>query len=311
MANKFKYIFIILFVFLSNLSSFDLIQALPADFKYDKNKALLGKKLFHDTMLSRDNTISCATCHIIASGGDDNLKYSFGIDNQEGVINSPTLLNSRYNFSQMWDGRAKDLKTQVSLPIENPIEMGFSMDKLALRLKKDNFYISRFNEVYEDGLTKENIIDAIVEFEKALVTPNSKFDKYLNGDKKALNKEELEGFKLFKEYGCISCHNGLNIGGNLYQKVGILQEYMGDKNSTGRYGVTGKKKDLYYFKVPSLRNIALSAPYLHDGSRETLEDVVEFMMIYQLGMIPDKDEIKKIVIFLKTFTGDTPKIMDE
>lgn len=310
MTGQVRYIFISLCILLHNLLAFDLIEPLPTDFKYDEKKALLGKKLFHDTLLSRDYTISCATCHNISDGGDDNLKYSVGIDAQEGVINSPTVLNSKYNFLQMWDGRAKNLIEQASIPLENPLEMDITMKEVLKRLKKDNFYSLMFKEIYEDGITGANVIDAIVEFESALVTPNSKFDKYLNGDKTALNEEELEGFALFQENGCVSCHNGINIGGNLYQKVGILKRYVGDKNSTGRYNITNKDKDLYYFKVPTLRNIDLTAPYLHDGSRKNLEDIVSFMMIYQVGIIADTDEIKKIVTFLKTLTGDTPKIME-
>ncbi len=292
------------------LNANDTIVPLPTDFKYDKEKALLGKKLFYDTLLSGNNTISCASCHILEDGGDDNLQYSFGIDGKVGNINSPTVLNARYHLSQFWDGSAKNLKEQARGPIHNPIEMGSSMDEVVRKLQLNTNYISHFNKIYKDGLTKNNILDAIAEFEKALVTPNSKFDKYLKGDQNSLTKNEKDGFALFKENGCISCHNGINIGSNLYQKIGILKTYIGENNIQGRYNVTLKDKDRYFFKVPTLRNIALTAPYLHDGSKDSLKAVVKFMMMYQLGIVPKEEEIDKIVLFLKTLTGDIPKILE-
>ena len=288
----------------------DLIEPIPLELDYDKPKALLGKKLFHDKRLSRDNTISCESCHRLEEGGDDNLQYSFGVDGQVGTINSPTVFNAHYNFVQFWDGRAKDLKAQARHPIENPIEMGISMDIVLKKLQQDVGYRSQFKALYDDGLTKDNILDAIVEFEKALITPNARFDQYLRGDKTALTQEEREGFELFKENGCISCHNGVNIGGNLYQKVGIMKTYIDDQNIQGRYSITKNEKDKYFFKVPTLRNIALTEPYLHDGSQKSLEEVVKFMLRYQLGMPSEKDEIKKITAFLRTLTGENPKIMD-
>ncbi|NOQ32329.1 MAG: c-type cytochrome [Helicobacteraceae bacterium] len=302
-------LYVLVIALFTSLLQADLISPLPTDTKYDQKKALLGKKLFNDPRLSADDTISCASCHLLEDGGDDNIKFSFGINAQEGVINSPTVFNSRYNLSQFWDGRAQDLQAQASQPIHNPIEMGSNMDEVLSKLKKDPEYSVEFKSIYKDAITKENITDAIAEFEKALVTPNSKFDQYLRGDKTALNKEEKEGYKLFKENGCIACHNGINIGGNLYQKVGILKTYVDKKNTLGRYNVTKKEKDKYFFKVPTLRNIELTAPYLHDGSQKNLFDIVNFMTLYQIGMVPDKEEVKKIVSFLKTLTGETPKIM--
>ena len=286
------------------------IQPIPVDFKYDKEKAILGKKLFHDARLSKDNSVSCSSCHMLQDGGDDNLQFSFGINGQLGNINSPTVLNSRYNLAQFWDGRTKDLKEQAAAPIANPIEMGSSISEVLKKIKKDSKYKKEFKKLYENGLTEENILDAIAEFEKALVTPNSRFDKYLRGETTALTKIEIEGYELFKSNGCISCHNGVNIGSNLYQKVGILKTYIDEFNTLGRYNVTKKKRDKYYFKVPTLRNIELTAPYLHDGSKLNLIEIVKFMMIYQLGIIPDEKDILKIVAFLKTLTGETPKILD-
>ena len=305
-----KYFFLFLLFTLNNLTANELITPIPNNFTYDKQKAFLGKKLFHDLRLSANDTISCASCHIIEIGGDDNAKFSTGINGQVGNINSPTVLNSRYSLSQFWDGRAKDLKEQAIQPIHNPVEMGSSMNQVISKLKKDKEYKKLFLKSYRDGITANNIADAIAEFEKALVTPNSRFDKYLKGDKEAITSEEKEGFELFKSNGCISCHNGVNIGGNLYQKVGIAKQYSANDN-LGRYNITKKEKDKYFFKVPSLRNIELTAPYLHDGSKETLTKAVKFMTIYQLGKMPTDKEINKIVLFLKTLTAPTPKIMEQ
>ena len=309
LVNSFKILFFMLFFI--QLTATEKIKPLPLDYKYDKEKAILGKKLFYDVRLSRDDTISCSSCHILEAGGDDNIQFSLGINAQLGNINSPTVFNSRYNFSQFWDGRVKNLKEQASVPITNPIEMGSSMNQVISKLKNDKEYIKQFKKLYSDGLTKDNILEAIVEFEKALVTPNSKFDKYLKGDANSLTLIEKEGYELFKINGCISCHNGVNIGSNLYQKIGILRTYIDEKNTLGRYNITKDEDDKYYFKVPTLRNIALTSPYLHDGSIEILEETVTFMTSYQLGIFPDKLEIKKIVAFLKTLTGETPKVLDE
>ena len=302
-----KYVLTLL-VLIIKINAVELITPIPANFEYDLKKALLGKALFHDVRLSANNTISCASCHIIEAGGDDNSKFSIGINGQVGNINSPTVLNSRYNLSQFWNGRAKDLKDQASQPVHNPVEMGSSMDEVVSKLKEDKKYKKLFMQIYKSDITADNITDAIAEFEKALVTPNSRFDKYLRGDKEAISSYEKEGFELFKSNGCISCHNGVNIGGNLYQKVGIVMDYTENKD-LGRYEVTKKEKDKYFFKVPSLRNIELTAPYLHDGSKESLYKAIKFMMVYQLGNIPAETEIKKIMVFLKTLSAPTPKIM--
>lgn len=288
-----------------------LIVPIPINIEYDKEKAFLGQKLFSDTRLSKDNSISCESCHLLNQGGDDNIQYSFGINGQIGEINSPTVFNARFNLSQFWDGRSIDLKDQAQHPIANPVEMGSSLEEVISKLEKDGEFKAEFTKVYSEGFTKDSITDAIAEFEKALVTPNSRFDQFLRGDKHAITQFEKDGFKLFKENGCISCHNGINIGGNLYQKVGVLINYRDAKNQLGRFNVTRLEKDKYLFKVPTLRNIADTAPYLHDGTVETLDDIVKFMIMYQVGMIPDDLEIKKISAFLKTLSGQTPKILEE
>jgi len=286
----------------------DLITPIPQKIDYDSSKASLGKKLFFDTRLSKNDTISCANCHILEDGGDDNLPVSFGIDGKTGLRNSPTVFNAVYNYSQFWDGHAKSLAEQVQGPVHNPVEMGTNFKEIIPKLNQDKEYKTQFAKIYKDGITPQNIADVIAEFEKALTTPNSRFDKYLRGDKKALSKEEIEGYKLFKEYGCISCHNGVNMGGNLLQKIGVVKEFIHE--DFGLYNITKKEEDRYYFKVPSLRNVAITAPYFHDGRIPTLEKAVEKMMAHQVGFVLKEKEFENVIKFLKTLTGETPKILD-
>jgi cytochrome c peroxidase len=273
----------------------------------DVKKAELGKKLFFDTMLSRDKTINCASCHILQDGGDDNLPSSFGIHGQKGPINSPTVFNAVFNFRQFWNGRVADLQAQAAGPIENPKEMGYNFKELIARLNKTP-YKQQFNAIYQDGITKENITNAIAEYEKTLITPNSPFDRYLKGDKHAITQEQKEGYELFKTKGCIACHHGVNIGGNMYNKFGVFQ----DSNTTnfGKYDITHKERDKFFFKVPSLRNIAKTAPYFHDGRTYSLKTAVYTMAKYQLGRKITPQEVDKIVAFLKSLNGELPKSIE-
>jgi cytochrome c peroxidase len=286
-----------------------VLKPLPLKVTVDARKVQLGKKLFFDTKLSRDNTISCATCHDLKNGGDDGMRSSFGINGQKGNINAPTVYNAVYNFRQFWDGRAKDLKEQALGPIVDPLEMGNTVDNAIKTLSKDPAYVASFNAIYPDGITKENLADAIAEFEKRLVTPNAPFDRYLRGDKNAISRQAERGYKLFKYKGCIICHNGMNIGGNLYNKFGIYK----DANTTqlGRYNITKRESDKFVFKVPSLRNVSRTAPYMHDGRFRTLEEAVKFMAHYQLGRLMEKDEVDAVVAFLKTLDGELPSIVKE
>jgi len=285
----------------------DAIKPIPHDIKVDARKVQLGKKLFFDSILSRDGTISCATCHDLQNGGDDGMKFSRGINGQIGNINSPTVYNAVFNFRQFWDGRAKDLKEQVFGPIENPVEMGHSMDLTVKVLKKSSAYIKAFNAIYPDGITHNNVADAIAEFEKALITPDSPFDRYLRGDKEAISQKAKEGYQLFESKGCIVCHHGVNIGGNFYNKFGIYKD--ANSSNLGRYNITKYEEDKYVFKVPSLRNIALTSPYMHDGRMNTLKDAVEFMTEHQLGRYMGPGETDAIVVFLKSLTGEVPAIV--
>ncbi len=279
------------------------IEPLPLKAEYDEKIAALGKQLFFDPMLSKDGTISCATCHHLENGGDDNLKFSFGINGQEGVINSPTVYNAVYNFRQFWDGKAKDLQEQAIGPIENPIEMGNSFENLIKTLNASK-YKKQFELLYSEGITKETITHAIAEYEKALTTPNAPFDQYLRGDKNAISDNQKEGYALFKSKGCISCHHGQNVGGNLYNKFGVIEN--AKSADLGRYNVTKKDRDRYFFKVPSLRNVAMTSPYFHDGRTASLDEAVKMMARYQLGQPVSEEEVMKIVAFLSSLNGEMP-----
>lgn len=275
---------------------------------YDEQKAQLGKELFSDPILSQDNTVSCATCHLLNSGGDNDIVFSFGIKGRMGSMNTPTVFNSALNFKQFWDGRAKDLLDQAHQVIENPAEMGDNIYDIVKRLRKDKHYPKKFHDIYQEEISKEHLIEVLVEFERSLVTLDAPFDLYLKGDKNAIAQEAKRGYELFKSKGCVLCHNGRNIGGNLFNRFGI-HEVNNQSKSLGRYEVTKKEEDKYVFKVPSLRNIELTAPYMHDGRATTLEDAVKIMTHYQLGREMKQEDINAIVEFLKSLTGKLPKII--
>jgi len=304
-----KLYFIWILIYFSTSIYASLIEPIPTSLDLDMKKVILGKKLFFDTILSKDSNVSCASCHDLLNGGDDGLKYSVGIDGAIGVINAPTVYNSTFNFRQFWDGRVKDLKEQVIEPIENPVEMGHSIEAIISDLKNNSKYVEEFSNIYKDGITEDTISDTIAEFEKSLITPNAPFDKYLKGDKTAINKIAKRGYKLFIDKGCIVCHNGINVGGNLYNKFGIYKDI--NSSNFGRYNITKREEDRYVFKVPSLRNVSLTSPYMHDGRFTTLKKVVKFMTNYQLGRDINSSDIEAIVEFLNTLTGELPQIVKE
>lgn len=295
-----------LIIFLS-LDAEELISPIPASIDTDAKKVALGKKLFFDTRLSKDDTIACVSCHDLSTGGADTQKVSLGVEGRKGNINSPTVYNSVYNVAQFWDGRAKDLSEQALGPITNHVEMASNEKEIVTKLSLDTEYLQDFNALYKNGITLKNIVNAIAEYEKTLITPNSKFDQYLKGNHKILSSAEKKGYTLFKNLGCISCHNGINIGSNMFQKFGVFEHREGAFNNLGRYNVTKNEKDKYYFKVPTLRNIEKTAPYFHDGSAATLEDAVGTMGYYQLGMDLSEEDIKILTLFLRTLTGELPK----
>ena len=279
--------------------------------EYDAAKAALGYALYHDTRLSVDNTVSCATCHELQNAGVDNHQYSHGVNDQLGGVNAPTVYNAVYNFVQFWDGRAKTLAEQAAGPPLNPVEMASeSFDQIIAKLKADRKFAKAFAEVYPDGLTEANITDAIEQFERTLITPDSPFDKWLRGDDDAITAEQLEGYELFKKYDCATCHAGKNLGGLTYELMGLRRHYFAERGleltneDNGRFKETGVERDRHRFKVPGLRNIEHTWPYYHDGTRETLEEAVRDMGLYQSGVNLSDYEVASITSFLKTLTGE-------
>ncbi len=285
------------------------IRPLPLMVKLDQSLVALGNTLFHDKRLSADDSVSCASCHNIEAGGADSNALSKGINDQLGSINTPTVFNSHYNFRQFWDGRASSLEEQIDGPITNPVEMGASWPEVISKLESDEYYSEVFQQIFDDGITEHNIKLAIATFERSLITPNSSFDQYLNGDENVLSKKALEGYQLFKQLGCIACHQGVNVGGNMYQHFGVMGDYFADRGNItdadyGLYNVTGKDTDRYKFKVPSLRNVSETAPYFHDGQTATLDEAVKIMGRYQLGIELSQEEVNAIVAFLNSLTGE-------
>lgn len=285
------------------------IAPIPDDLgEIDPGRAALGEELFHERLLSRDSSISCASCHPLDLGGSDRLPLSPGVGGASGVINTPTVFNSRYNLALFWDGRAASLEDQVAGPVHNPIEMASSWDEVIARLSAHEGYRAAFAEHYPEGITSASISDAIASFERTLVTPGARFDRYLRGDAGALTVEERDGYTRFKNLGCASCHQGINVGGNLFQRFGVVGDYFADRGNTtqadlGRFNITGREIDRHVFKVPSLRNVALTAPYFHDASVDSLDEAVALMGRYQLGRSLSDEDRRLIVAFLHTLTG--------
>lgn len=290
------------------------IAPIPQKIVVDEKKVKLGKRLFFNPRLSKNNTIACASCHQLDQGGDDNVAMGLSISAERHVFNTPTIFNARYNFRQNWDGTAKSLGEQIDFAIINHNTFNSKWDDVVHKLKLDKSIKKNFNKIYKGGVTKSNIIDAIVEFEKTLITPNSRFDRYLRYDNTSMSQDEIDGYKIFKELGCVSCHQGINIGGNLYQKFGIFYDYIAErgeitKQDYGRMNNTTRQQDAFVFKVPSLRNIAVTAPYLHDGSAETLEDVISIMGKTQLGRTLTDKQIFLIKAFFDTLTGEYKNVL--
>lgn len=288
---------------------FGVVQPLPEEVELNPDKVALGERLFHDVRLSGNDSVACSSCHALNSGGVDNRVHSLGVNGAEGNINAPTVFNSGFNFVQFWDGRAATLEEQIEGPVNNPKEMASNWPQVIAKLSGDAGIADQFSRLYRDRITPTNIKDAIATFERSLVTPNSRFDKYLRGDQAALSDNEKRGFELFLSYGCASCHQGVNLGGNMFEKMGLMGDYFADRGSPtaadmGRYQLDHTEHSMHEFKVPSLRNVARTAPYFHDGSAQTMQQAVIIMARYQLGRpMPEKD-VDAIVAFLESLTGE-------
>jgi cytochrome c peroxidase len=285
------------------------LEALPASPKLDPKVVALGRRLFHEPHLSADGKVSCSGCHDLAKGGMDSKPHSLGTGGKEGVVNAPTVYNAALNFVQFWDGRAATLEDQIDGPVTNPLEMGMTWQRVLGYLKADPGYAAAFAAAFPDGVSEANARRAIADFERTLLTHGSPFDRFLGGDEQALSAEARAGYETFKSVGCIACHQGRNVGGNMFQRFGVLGDYFKDRGHVGdadygRYNVTHNEGDRYVFRVPSLRNVERTAPYFHDGSAATLPQAVQVMARYQLGRKLGQEQVSSIIAFLKSLSGD-------
>ena len=298
------------------------LLAIRAPTNLNAAKVALGRRLFHDPILSGDNTLSCASCHSLDTGGAEHKRTSDGIRGQSGPINSPTVLNSSLNFVQFWDGRAATLEEQAAGPMGNPLEMGSSLAAAVTALQAKPVYVQLFAAAYPDGITATNLTHAIAEYERSLITP-APFDRFLGYDgpgnqrvlpaEGAISPRAKRGYETFKSVGCTTCHTGRNVGGSMYQKMGLVRNYFELRGTplteadNGRFNVTHQAGDRHMFKVPTLRNVALTAPYFHDGTQRSLEDAVKIMGQVQLGRELTEAQIGDIVAFLESLTGVLPE----
>nr|WP_252193556.1 cytochrome c peroxidase [Pseudomonas sp. TAE6080] len=287
----------------------EALKPLPATPVLDASRVELGRRLFNETRLSINNTLSCASCHHLDKGGADDKPFSPGFDGKPVALNTPTVFNASLNFKQFWNARVDTLEAQIQQVVTSPVEMGNDWQTVVATLTAAPEYQRAFTQVYPDGITAANVQNALATYERTLLTPNSRFDQYLLGNTDILSYDEKQGYLRFKEYGCIACHQGVNIGGNMYQKFGVMGDYFKARGNPieadlGRYLVTLDEEDRHVFKVPSLRNVAVTAPYFHDSSAKTLEDAIDVMFKYQLGRTPSADDKALISLFLRTLTGE-------
>jgi cytochrome c peroxidase len=274
----------------------------------DPARAEIGRRLFQDKRLSANGTVSCASCHDVTRSGADARAFSLGFDGRPTIYNTPSVFNAALNFRLFWDGRADSLEAQVGMVIENPVEMGSRWDDVVAKVAADGWYRAAFAKAFTGGITRASIESAIADYQRTLVTQSSRFDAYLKGDANALTEQEKSGYARFRQFGCSACHQGVNLGGNMFQKFGVMGNYFADRGGEtpadlGRFRVTGKESDRYVFKVPSLRNVEHTAPYFHDGSAGTLEQAVVVMFKYQLGRAASPDDVRAIVGFLRSLSS--------
>ncbi len=287
----------------------------PADNPTTPAKVTLGQILYHDPRLSSTGTVSCASCHNTMLGGEDNRPNSMGVNGQTGGRSAPTVWNSAFNTVQFWDGRAASLEDQAAGPVTNPIEMGMKdWDDVVTRLNKIEGYEALFQKAFGTGaISKDNATKAIAAYERTLITPNSPYDQYVKGDKSALDSQQIKGMEKFAELGCAGCHSGPAFNGpGTYQKFpmfsnGYFEAQYKISKDLGRQEETKKRSDAHFWKVPTLRNIALTAPYFHNGSVKSLDLAVKLMAKLQLQKDLPKDDIEDIVAFLNGLTGEFPK----
>lgn len=288
------------------------IEPLPRHLHLDPAKVELGRRLFLDPRLSGTGKVSCASCHPFGKYGADGLPHSIGTNGRRGDLNAPTVFNSGFRFRQFWDGRAATLEAQVNGPVANHREMDSDWALITRRLSADSALQALSAKAYSAPLSPAIIRFAIATFERSLVTPDAPFDRFLRGDTSAISPEARNGWTLFKSLGCIACHQGIDIGGNMYAPIGVLGDYFAlqgrppTKADLGLENLTNNTLDRYKFVVPGLRNVAKTAPYFHDGSVNRLDKAVDIMAQVQLGIRLDTAQTRELVAFLKSLTGHLP-----
>ena len=285
------------------------LEPLPVAVDFDRARAALGELLFRDASLSGDGKVACSDCHHDDHGLADDKPHAVVAGRPETAVNPPTMYNVRFLYKLSWSGKYDSLESHLDTLMTNPKVMASSWQRASDQLAHRPNYDAKFKAVFADGLTPHNVRAAVLEYERSLVTPNSPFDRYLRGDAQAMSNEAKQGFGLFKSYGCASCHQGMAIGGNLFERFGVLRDFFADRGhfetaDLGRFNVTANERDRFVFRVPSLRNVALTAPYFHDGSAATLEVAVGAMAHYQLGRELDAKDTALLVAFLRSLTGE-------
>jgi cytochrome c peroxidase len=284
------------------------ITPVPRAVALDADKVRLGEKLCHDVRLSHGDVLACASCHLLAEGGDDNRSRSPGSDGELLNFNAPTVFNAALSFRLNWRGNFRSLEEQNEAVLLDSHLMNTSWEELLPKLRADAAYREAFATVYGGDPAPAHVLDALATFQRSLITPDARFDRHLRGERGAITPEEERGYQLFKAYGCVACHQGVNVGGNLFQRFGIFRDPHSRSPDAaadlGRFTITGNARDRFVFRVPSLRNVALTAPYFHNGRVETLEQAIEEMARSQLGRVLSAEEIGLIAGFLRTLTGE-------
>ncbi len=289
------------------------IRPLPLEHKQDPKKVALGARLFGDTRLAKNNDVSCMSCHqFVGQGGANSTARSIGTGGVVGLVNSPSVLNTDLHVALLWNGGSATFEDVVNRVIKSPTVFNSNWPDVLQKLRQDEVYRKEFAAIYNDGLNEITVADALAVFQRSLLTP-SRFDNYLRGDNNAISGDEKKGYEKFKSYGCIACHQGMGVGGNMYQQFGVLGNYFNDRGNVskadlGRYNVTNDPTDKYVFKVPSLRNVEYTAPYFHDGTAKTLHTAVDVMFTYQLGRTAPAEDKDLIVKFLKTLSANPEQL---
>jgi cytochrome c peroxidase len=287
------------------------IEPIPLDVEVAPRVAELGEFLFFSSIVSSDGRVACSSCHALDHGMADRSPVSEVPFRPKTATNSPSLFNVRYFYKIKWSGEFNSLEAHLDALVTTPKIMGSSWTEIAGRLAADPSWVSRFRAVFPDGVSGDNVRKALLEYERSLVTPNAPFDRYLRGDEAVLSRDAKHGYDLFKDYGCVSCHQGMAVGANMLARFGIMGNQCasastGDDSDAdlGRFSITHKVEDRQVFRVPSLRNVAVTAPYFHNGSAQTLDDAVRLMAECQLGRELSNDDNHAIVAFLRSLTGE-------